>query len=291
MKKFVTIMIAILMICTMAVGFASCNTNNNSNGGKYNVGVQSGTTGWSYMTGDPDWGFEGFSNVEVLPFDNAGLAVTDMLNGKVDFVVIDNAPATALVAANKGTKMIDIALTTESYGIAVGKNDSELLASINTILSEKKTEIAAIYDKYKDVSEDNVAEYTGETIASATYDASKAQFVVATNAAFAPYEFKIGDNYAGIDMEIAKLIADTLGQELVIMNMDFDAIVSSVGNNGIDAGIAGMTINENRKKVVNFTDPYETGAYQVIVCKEDCTLFDNCKTAEDLVAVIKELKK
>ena len=52
-----------------------------------------------------------------------------MLNGKVDFVVVDNAPATALVAANKGTKMIDIALTTESYGIAVGKNDSELLAS------------------------------------------------------------------------------------------------------------------------------------------------------------------
>ena len=70
MKKFVAMMIAILMICTMAVGFASCNSNNNNSGGKYNVGVQSGTTGWSYMTGDPDWGFEGFSNIEVLPFDH-----------------------------------------------------------------------------------------------------------------------------------------------------------------------------------------------------------------------------
>lgn len=287
MKKFVAMMIAVLMICTMAVGFASCNSNK----GQYKVGVQSGTTGWSYMSGDADWGFKGFSNIEVLPFDNAGLAVTDMLNGKVDFVVIDNAPAAALVGANEGTKMINIALTTEAYGIAVGKNDNELLASINTILAEKKAEIEAIYTKYEGVSEDNVAEYDGETITSATYDASKEQFVVATNAAFAPYEFKVGDNYAGIDMEIAKLIADTLGQELVIMNMDFDAIVSSVGNNGVDAGIAGMTINENRKKIVNFTDPYETGAYQVIVCKEDCTLFDNCKTTEELVEVLNGLKK
>lgn len=287
MKKFVVMVMAILMICSMVVGFASCNNN----AGKYKVGVQTGTTGWSYMTGDADWGFAGFSNMEVLSFDNGGLAVTDMLNGKVDFVVIDNAPAAALVAANKGTKMIDIALTTESYGIAVGKNDNELLASINTILAENKAKIEAIYEKYKNVNDDNIAEYDGETIASATYDATKEQFVIATNAAFAPYEFKVGENYAGIDMEIAKLIADALGQELVIMNMDFDAIVSSVGNNGVDAGIAGMTINEKRKKIVNFTDPYETSAYQVIICKEDCTLFDNCKTTEDLIAVLNGLEK
>ncbi len=287
MKKFVVMVMAILMICSMVVGFASCNNNAQ----KYKVGVQTGTTGWSYMTGDADWGFAGFSNIEVLSFDNGGLAVTDMLNGKVDFVVIDNAPAAALVAANEGTKMIDIALTTESYGIAVGKNDNELLASINSILAEKKTEIAAIYDKYKNVNDDNIAEYDGETIASATYDPNKEQFVIATNAAFAPYEFKVGENYAGIDMEIAKLIADALGQELVIMNMDFDAIVSSVGNNGVDAGIAGMTINEKRKKIVNFTDPYETSAYQVIICKEDCTLFDDCKTTEDLIAVLNGLGK
>ena len=75
------------------------------------------------------------------------------------------------------------------------------------------------------------------------------------------------------------------------MNMDFDAIVSSVGNNGVDAGIAGMTINENRKKVVNFSNPYETSAYQVIVCKVECTLFDNCKTSEELIAVLNGLTK
>ena len=285
MKKTFSLLLALLMIASV-MALVSCD-----NTAKYKVGVQSGTTGWSFMKGDVDWGFTGFSNIEVLPFENGGLAVTDMLNGNVDFVVIDDAPAASLVAANKGTKLIDIALTTEAYGIAVGKNDTALLTSINTILDEKKADIDAIFAKYKDVNDDNVAEYEGETIASATYDASKEQFVVATNAAFAPYEFKVGENYAGIDMEIAKLIADTLGQELVIMNMDFDAIVSSVGNNGVDAGIAGMTINENRKKVVNFSNPYETSAYQVIVCKEDCTLFDNCKTTEELIAVLNGLTK
>ena len=286
MKKTLSLVMAIMMLASVML-LAGCG----GAAGKYKVGVQSGTTGWSFMSGDADWGFAGFSNIEVLPFDNAGLAVTDMLNNNVDFVVIDDAPAAALVAANKGTKMIDIALTTEAYGIAVGKNDDALLATINGILADKKTEIDAIFAKFKDVNDDNVATYEGDTIASAQYDASKEQFVVATNATFAPYEFKVGENYAGIDMEIAKLIADAMGQELVIINMDFDAIVTSIGNNGVDAGIAGLTINDNRKKVVNFSDPYETRAYQVIICKEDCTLFDNCKTGEELIAVLKGLTK
>ncbi len=286
MKKTLTLILALLMVLSLTA-LTGCGDKTE----KYTVGVQAGTTGWSFMNGDADWGFTGFKNIETLAFDNGGLAVTDMLNGNVDFVVIDDAPAASLVAANKGTKLIDIALTVEAYGIAVGKDDAALLASINTILATKKADIDAIFAKYKDVNDDNVSEYEGETIASAAYDASKEQFVVATNAAFAPYEFKVGDNYAGIDMEIAKLIADTLGQELVIMNMDFDAIVSSVGKDGVDAGIAGMTINETRKKVVNFSDPYETSAYQVIVCKEDCTLFDNCKTTEDLITVLNGLTK
>ncbi len=286
MKKIIALVLAALMLTAALTAFTGCAGDE-----QYKVGVQAGTTGWSYMNGDADWGFTGYSNIDVLSFDNAGLAVQDMLNGKVDFVVIDDAPAKSLVASNAGTKLIDIALTTEAYGIAVGKDDSELLASINSILENKKTEIDAIFDKFKNVNEDNVTEYKGTTVASATYDASKDQFVVATNAAFAPYEFKVGEDYAGIDMEIAKLIADELGQELVIMNMEFDAIVTSVGKNGVDAGIAGMTINETRKKVVNFSNPYETSAYQVIVCEEDCTLFDNCKTADDLVAVLNGLKK
>lgn len=284
MKKVLSlVLVALMLVGTLAL--TACG------GASYKVGVQQGTTGWSYMSGDADWGFAGFTNIEVNPFENGGLAVRDMLNGNVDFVVIDDAPARQLVAANKGTKMIDIALTTESYGIAVNKTDAALLASINTILAENQAEIDAIFAKYEDVNDDNAAEWAGEVITSADYDSTKEQFVVATNAAFAPYEFKVGQNFAGIDMEIAKLVADALGQELVILDMEFDAIVSSVGKNGVDAGIAAMTINAKRKQSVNFADPYYSGAYQVIVCPEDCTLFDECETTEDLVAVLNGLKK
>ena len=285
MKKTISLLMAILMLIGICFVTTGCGSKS------YTCAVQSGTTGWSYMTGDVDWGFPGFANIANKAFDNGGLAVADMLNGNSDFVVIDDAPAKSLVAANPGTKLIDIALTTEAYGIAVNKADEALLAQINGILAANKAEIDAIFEKYADITDENAAEYAGTTVASAVQDDTKEQFVIATNAAFAPYEFKVGENFAGIDMEIAKLIADALGQELVIVDMEFDGIVSAIGNNGIDGALSGMTINAKRKKSVNFSDPYYEGAYQVIICKEDCTLFDECKTSEDLNNVLNGLGK
>ena len=139
------------------------------------------------------------------------------------------------------------------------------------------------------MDDNNSANWSGDTIPAGTYDASKNQLVVATNAAFAPFEFKVGNAFAGIDMEIAKLIADTLGMELVIMDMEFDAITASLGNNGVDIGIAGMTINASRKAVVNFSEPYYTDAYQVILAMETDTRFDACKTTDDVLKILKEL--
>ncbi len=290
-KKIISALMCALMLAGICFATSGCGSEGETAGGKYVCGVQSGTTGWSYMTGDADWGFDGYANIETKSFDNGGLAVTDMLNGNVDFVVIDDAPAKSLAAANAGTKVIDIALTTESYGIAVAKDDAQLLADINAVLAAKAADIQALFDKYADVDDDNAASYAGETIPAGAYDSSKEQFVIATNAAFAPFEFKVGANFAGIDMELGKLIADALGQELVIVDMEFDSIVSAVGNNGIDAAITGMTINAKRKKTVNFSDPYYNEAYQVILCKDDCTLFDACKTTADLEAVLKDLSK
>ena len=125
----------------------------------------------------------------------------------------------------------------------------------------------------------------GDGIVSANYDASKNQFVVATNAEFAPFEYMDGDKFYGVDMEIAKIIADKLGQELVIKNMDFDAVCTSVGKNGVDVAMAGLTVNETRKQSVSFTDSYYN-ASQVLVVKADNTAFDNCKTAKDVEAVL-----
>ena len=285
MKKIISIVLAAaLMLCTL-FALASCG------GAKYKVGVQTGTTGWSFMSGDADWEFTGFSNIDVASFDSGALAVSALKAGNVDFVVIDAEVAKSLVAENAGTKVIDIALTTEAYGIAVDKNQTELLAQINNVLSTKKAEVDAIFAKYANVADSTAANWTGDVIPAGTYDASKNQLVVATNAAFAPFEFTVGNGFAGIDMEIAKLVADTLGMELVIKDMEFDSITTSLGVNGIDVGIAGMTINPARQKVVNFTDSYYTEAYQVIIVRENDTTFDACTTTAEVLAKLNALTK
>ena len=87
---------------------------------------------------------------------------------------------------------------------------------------------------------------------------------MATNAAFEPYEYVEGGQIVGIDAEIAKVICDKLGCKLVIDDMDFDAIIPAVSSGKADFGMAGMTVTEERKKTVDFTDSY-TSSVQVII--------------------------
>jgi polar amino acid transport system substrate-binding protein len=91
------------------------------------------------------------------------------------------------------------------------------------------------------------------------------ELVMATNANFPPYEFMEGDEYAGIDIEIAEEIAKRLDKELVIENVEFGTIVSGVQTGKFDMGIAGLTVNDERKEQVNFSDSYSTGVQVVIV--------------------------
>ena len=249
------------------------------------IGVQSGTTGQYFVDGDADWGFDGLAGYESKGYSNGGLAVADMKNGAVEYVIIDKAPANQLTKLVSGIKVIDVELTEEEYAFGVDKKQAELLASINTILATKQTEIKAIIDKYA----------TGEGIVGITTakkDLSKAdkQLVVATNAAFAPFEYTIGDKFAGIDVEIMKLVADTLDLELVIEDMEFDAVVESVGKHGIDVAAAGLTVNEKRKESVNFSTSYYNAA-QVLIVPADETVFDGCTTAEAVLAKLDELNK
>ncbi len=98
--------------------------------------------------------------------------------------------------------------------------------------------------------------------------ASSNKLVMATNAAFPPYEYVEGKEIVGIDAEIAKLIADDLGKELIIEDMAFDSIIAAVQSGKADIAMAGMTVTEDRKQNINFSDPY-TEAAQVIVVKND----------------------
>lgn len=88
---------------------------------------------------------------------------------------------------------------------------------------------------------------------------------MATNANFPPYEYMEGDEYAGIDIEIAKKLAEKLGMTLKIENVEFGSIIGGVQTGKFDMGIAGMTVTDERKESVNFTESYATGIQSVIV--------------------------
>ena len=91
---------------------------------------------------------------------------------------------------------------------------------------------------------------------------------MATNAEFPPYEYYEGDTIVGIDAEVAALIAEKLGLELEIADIDFNAIVPGVQTGKYDMGMAGMTVSEDRLKNVNFTTSYAKGI-QVVIVKTD----------------------
>ena len=182
-------------------------------------------------------------------------------------------------------KVIDIDLTNEEYAFGVDKTQPELLEKTNAFIEKIKGDgtLDKICDKYFGSGEP-------EAVESAKLDSSKDQLVVATNAAFEPFEYTKGDSYYGIDMEIAKLLADELGKELVIENMDFDAVCLSVSQQKCDIAMAGLTINEEREEYVTFTDSYYSASQRLIV-PSDNTTFDDCKSADDVAALLAKTEK
>ena len=118
---------------------------------------------------------------------------------------------------------------------------------------------------------------TGEQ-AKSDDNATKPVLSMATNANFPPYEYREGDAYAGIDVEIAQAIADKLGMTLEINDVEFGSIIGGVQSGKFDMGMAGMTVTDERKESVNFSDTYAR-AVQVIIVKEDSTI----ASVDDLV--------
>lgn len=110
-----------------------------------------------------------------------------------------------------------------------------------------------------------------------TANEGKEVLVMATNAEFPPYEFYEGDKIVGIDAEIAEAIAEKLGMDFKIEDMAFDSIISAVQSGKASMGMAGMTVTEDRKVNVNFSDTYATGIQSVIVTEDS-----KITTVEDL---------
>lgn len=115
-----------------------------------------------------------------------------------------------------------------------------------------------------------------ETAAAELKTVESGKLIMSTNAAFPPYEMVADDgSYEGIDVEVAGAIAEKLGLELVVDDMDFDAALLAVQQNKSDIVMAGVTVTEDRQLVMNFSDSYATGVQVVIVKEGSDVTMDN----------------
>lgn len=172
-----------------------------------------------------------------------------------------SASATPTAAATAGPKLkiLDSNYAVEDYAICVAKGNTELLNGINGALE------SLIADG---TTQKIVDKYIKGTDSGLTFQADaegKPELVMATNAAFPPYEFYQNNQIVGIDAEIAAAIADKMGRKLVIEDMEFGSIIAAVQSGKVDMGMAGMTVTEDRLKSVDFSTTYATGIQSVIV--------------------------
>lgn len=177
-------------------------------------------------------------------------------------------------------KVIDIPLTDEEYAFCVKPGNQELLDALNGFLAASKSDgtFDGIVNHYF-----GDGEPVGYAMGSVGNRAN--QLVVATNTPFEPFEYTKGNKYYGVDIEMMAAFAASVNKELVILEMDFDAIFSAVNQGTADVGAAGITYDEDKKDTVTFTDTYYV-ASQMLIVKADDTTFDSCKTKADVEAVL-----
>ncbi|AHV94480.1 glutamine ABC transporter substrate-binding protein GlnH [Bordetella holmesii] len=104
------------------------------------------------------------------------------------------------------------------------------------------------------------------------------ELIVATDTAFVPFEFKQGNTYTGFDVDLWAAIAKELNLKYKLQPMDFNGIIPGLQTKNIDAALAGITIRDDRKKVIDFSDPYYESGLAILVPEKT----SNIKTAQDL---------
>ena len=187
-------------------------------------------------------------------------AIQALRQGKIDCVMTDEAPAKAFMRVNPSLRILPGEFDKSSMAICVAKGDEKLLRTFNWAIRSLKEDgvIDTIVNRHI-VGRQAVAYHSHHV---KYIDAEPLRF--ATNATFEPFEYYQDGNVVGIDIDVAHAIGDKIGRKVEVTDMEFDAIITSVQTGKTDAGIAGITVTEERKKNIDFTDAY-TEVRQVVV--------------------------
>lgn len=188
-------------------------------------------------------------------------AIQALNQGKVQAVIMDEKPAANFVAENDKLVIMQPAIQQESYAIGIKKGNSEMKALADSVIKQMKEDgsleaLFAKYDDYKNIKPADIDLNTG---------AAGGKLIVGTEAGFAPYELKVADGYIGIDIELCAAIAKAADKELVIKDMNFDSLPSALNAGQVDMICAGITVTDERKENMDFSENYYEGAKQVAV--------------------------
>ena len=182
-------------------------------------------------------------------------------------------------------KTIEVDLTNEQYGIGVNKKNKELLDQVNAFIAESQRN-----GRFDEIESHYMGDGEPVMVTSAERDETRDQLVVSSTLDFEPFEYGDIGEYYGIDMEIASALARYLDRELVIISSSFETMFMAVKQQKSDICIGGISITEERKELVAFSDPYYITS-QCLVVPQDNTEFDEARTAEDVERILRSKDK
>ena len=223
--------------------------------GNKKVGVIEGTTAEIYAA---EYGGD-TAKIQVEKYPTLAETVEALLEGKIDAVLTDDAPAKVFARKNPSLRILNETFKEESYAGIVAKENMGLLDSVNIALIQMRA--MGVYDSIFD------SYIGGQTKYQVPQDSVSGPVLrVATNAEFPPFEFRCKKRgIVGIDIEIARYVANYLERPVEIIDMDFDNIIDSIRAGKADLGLAAFSVTEERAQIINFTDHYATSKIVVMV--------------------------
>lgn len=219
------------------------------------IGVQLGTISDIYVTDL----IKDKPNASIKRFIANPDAIKAVLRGDVDCLVLDYEPAKAFAKQHSNLRVLNEPFAKDFYAAMVAKGNRNLLTKVNEVIDEleKDGSLKKIIDSYIN-GDTEVYQYIPKTITGR-------ELVVATDASFPPYEYRENGKIVGIDIEIAKAIADHMGMVVKIEDMEFDSIITAVVTHKVDIAISGLSVTEERKEKVDFSREYVENTQSILV--------------------------